>query len=159
MKEQSSQQQEIGKTMQGLEQLFKQTQLKKKDDKAKSNKNLVDQLSKIEDDLKTNKSQISAEDRQAKKRAYMLGKNAVAEKSEVEPQASFLTSPSQPETVPELDEEDDDEYKHDEDLLGDELQIEETTDERMQLLLNSGEKKNRDDGHFNFSATIIEQEV
>jgi hypothetical protein len=29
----------------------------------------------------------------------------------------------------------------------------------MQLLLNSGEKKNRDDPHFNFSATIIEQEV
>jgi hypothetical protein len=61
--------------------------------------------------------------------------------------------------VPELDEEDDDEYKNDEDLLCDDLQVEETNDERMQLLLNSGEKKNRDDPHFNFSATIIEQEV
>lgn len=61
--------------------------------------------------------------------------------------------------MPELDEEDDDEYKNDEDLLCDDLQVEETNDERMQLLLNSGEKKNRDDPHFNFSATIIEQEV
>lgn len=92
----------------------------------------------------------------------MLGKNAPVEKIEVEPNQasnSFLTSPSQPETVPELDEEDDDEYKNDEDLLCDDLQVEETNDERMQLLLNSGEKKNRDDPHFNFSATIIEQEV
>jgi hypothetical protein len=31
-------------------------QTRKKDDKAKSNKLLVDQLSKIEDDLKANKS-------------------------------------------------------------------------------------------------------
>ena len=92
----------------------------------------------------------------------MLGKNVPVEKIEVEPNQasnSFLTSPSQPETVPELDEEDDDEYKNDEDLLCDDLQVEETNDERMQLLLNSGEKKNRDDPHFNFSATIIEQEV
>jgi len=58
--------------------------------------------------------------------------------------------------VPELDEEDDDEYKNDEDLLGADLLIEDTNDERMQLLLNSGEKKTRDEGHFNFSATIIE---
>jgi len=42
--------------------------------------------------------------------------------------------------VPELDEEDDDEYKNDEDLLGDDFGVEETSDERMQLLLNSGEK-------------------
>lgn len=54
----------------------------------------------------------------------MLGKNAPVEKIEVEPNQasnSFLTSPSQPETVPELDEEDDDEYKNDEDLLCDDL--------------------------------------
>jgi len=55
----------------------------------------VDQLSKLEDDLRTNKSQISAEERHAKKRAYMLGKGAAEEKSEADqPTSSFLTSPS-----------------------------------------------------------------
>lgn len=52
-----------------------------------------------------------------------------------------MTSPSQPETVFEMDEEDDsDDFRMDEDLLADHPEVEEIQDCKIMALLNSGEK-------------------
>ena len=61
-----------------------------------------------------------------------------------------MTSPSQPETVAEVDEEDDEDLlaNEDEDLITQDI------DDTMQMLLDSGKKK-----HDVFRATIIEEEV
>ena len=55
--------------------------------------------------------------------------------------------------MPEVDEEDE---GQDEDLLIEEVTIEDTTDEKMKLLLNSGSKSGDLDNRKQFSATVIE---
>lgn len=101
----------------------------------------MEQLTQLEDDLRLNKQQAAPEDRQSAKRAQLFGATGGKDQDTNLPASSFLTSPSQPETVPEMDDEDDsEEFKLDEDLLSGEPEIEETGDLRMQALLNSGEK-------------------
>jgi hypothetical protein len=60
--------------------------------------------------------------------------------------------------VPEVDEEDYDE-RNDDDLLDGDIEVEDHSDERMKLLMNSGEKSRDGERGFKFSASIIEQEV
>jgi hypothetical protein len=57
-----------------------------------------------------------------------------------------------------VDEEDDDE-RNDEDLLDDEIEIEDHSDERMKHLMNSGEKFRDGERPSKYSASIIDQEV
>lgn len=60
--------------------------------------------------------------------------------------------------MPEVDEEDYDE-RNDDDLLDGDIEVEDHSDERMKLLMNSGEKSRDGERSFKFSASIIEQEV
>ena len=60
--------------------------------------------------------------------------------------------------MPEVDEEDYDE-RNDDDLLDGDIEVEDHSDERMKLLMNSGEKSRDGKRSFKFSASIIEQEV
>ena len=60
--------------------------------------------------------------------------------------------------MPEVDEEDYDE-RNDDDLLDGDIEVEDHSDERMKLLMNSGEKSRDEERGFKFSASIIEQEV
>lgn len=65
----------------------------------KANEKLLESLCQLEDDLRTSK-QLSAEERHRQKLAYITGQEKVV------PDLDFLSAPSQPETVRELDEED-----------------------------------------------------